>query len=713
MDDTEINIRAILELLQRRAKLILVTVLVVVTSALLYAFSLVPTYNSSALVLVDTRATLLLDPTSAINSGSSDNARVDSEVEIMRSDNVLLDVIALQDLVSHEEFGVKLGWRDQVLSFFRIEDAVLPTGTDALQSVLSKLRNAVSIERKGLTYLISVSATSESPAFAATLANSITEAYIDAQVRSKVENTLTARNILQARITEASAEIVAAEGSFDRFIYNNVDAISLATGRVDIGEMQSELNRLSDARDNILVTTGIVSENISLKNWVAVAQSLQDEAMQELNRQRVALRTSLSALADGSQASIDLRTELSNINSELLKSAERGLSALRQSVVNDQARESDLRQTIRASVVSSNLPADLLAKIFQLQQNGEIARNQYQTLIVRVRELEAQAQTQIADSRLVSAALPPAGPSFPNKKLILALAGIASLGLGIGLALLYENFLGGFTSEGQIQNVLKTRVIASVPHISLPQIEGKNPDSVSAAELMLLSPLSPYAESIRRIRAAIDTSLRRKENRPQQGTVIMISSSVPSEGKSTISLSLGRSYALSGKKTVLIDCDLRKPSLHKYLNVNRTSGLAEYLANPEKIELLQKTSVIDTETTLSIIVGSKRSDMPTDHFSAGSSLETLINSAKKQFDYIILDTPPIIPVVDGLYLAEYADIVAMVVRWASTSQGEAKETVTSLTQVLRPGTEIITIMNQQENNPRGYRYKYSGYYGAY
>jgi len=228
--------------------------------------------------------------------------------------------------------------------------------------------------------------------------------------------------------------------------------------------------------------------------------------------------------------------------------------------------------------------------------------------------------------------------------------------------------------------------------------------------------LSPYAEAIRRLRAGIDNDLRRQhlENTDgKQGAVIMLSSAVPKEGKSTIALSLGRSYALSGSKTVLIDCDLRKPSLHKFLNIKRTTGLADYLADADNIDLLRDISVLDEETSLSIIVGSKRSDMPTDHFSAGAALERLINSARKQFDYVILDTPPIVPVVDGLYLAAHADVIVMVVHWATTSQGEAKETISSLQQVKRDGTDIITVMNQQERSPRGYRYKYAGYYGSY
>ena len=138
MEESEIDLRAIFGLLRRRIKLILVTVVVIVGMALLYAFSLTPTFTSSALLLVNTRAVELLDPTAPSGNLSSDNARVDSEVEIMKSDNILLDVIAQKRLVSSKEFGVKLDWRDQLMSYLRIKDAKLPSGEAALQSEIGR-----------------------------------------------------------------------------------------------------------------------------------------------------------------------------------------------------------------------------------------------------------------------------------------------------------------------------------------------------------------------------------------------------------------------------------------------------------------------------------------------------------------------------------------------------------------------------------------------
>lgn len=711
MDETEIDLHKILGLLRRRIRLILATMAVVVGVAVVALFALTPQYTSTALILVDTSVKDLLDPSSVGTSTATDSARVDSEVEILKSNNVLMSVIASENLVTDEEFGVALDLQDRLLAFFRISDATLPTGEQALQSVLGRLKPATSIQRNGLTYLISVSFTSGSPAKAAHLANAIATKYIESQVLAKVNSIELARNTLQARASTAGQLIVQSEKSFDKFISDNIDVITLETGRADIAEMRNELLRLEAERARSAGTASAAAKQLQLRDWVSLSQSLGDQAIEALNRQRGEIANRLTTASESSLA-INLRAELATIESELSEAAQKGVSKLNALVRTAQNNTNAIKQQLRTSVLNSDLPPDVLTRIFALQQNAEIARTEYQHLLARVSNLEARAQTQLADSRIVSKALSAGEPSFPNTQLILALALIASTGLGVGLAFLYENFIGGFSNTEQVQSVLRIPGGLSVPHVVPNPKSRKESKAVGTADLMVVSPMSAYAESIRRIRLASERMVEDRAGAADQksGAVILVTSAVPGEGKSTISLSLARAFAQSGKTSLLIDCDLRKPSLHKYLDAESEVGLADYLSHPDEPGLINKIIVSDKETPLAAIVGSGRADVPTDQLSGGASLSRLIDIARSRSEFVILDSPPLLPVIDGLYLAEHADAIALVVRWASTSQKEARDALSAVMDVKKSTAGVFSVLNQQEGGMRGYQYRYSGHY---
>lgn len=242
MDETEIDLRSIFGLLRRQIRLILISVIAVVAIAGFIAYSLTPVYSTSALIMVDPSRKNLLQPDLPLASSASDNARIDSEVEILRSDNILLKVIEAENLTSDANLGVSLSLRERILALLRIAEPTPPTGEEALNQALNNLRDAIAIQRRGLTYLISVQARSTDPAQAAHLANAVARAYIDDQLASKVSSTLASRDILQARIIQARNAIVQSEGSYDSFIDANIARITTDTGRTDIAQISSRLS---------------------------------------------------------------------------------------------------------------------------------------------------------------------------------------------------------------------------------------------------------------------------------------------------------------------------------------------------------------------------------------------------------------------------------------------------------------------------------------
>ncbi len=190
----------------------------------------------------------------------------------------------------------------------------------------------------------------------------------------------------------------------------------------------------------------------------------------------------------------------------------------------------------------------------------------------------------------------------------------------------------------------------------------------------------------------------------------MVTSAAPNEGKTTLSLSLARTYALSGRSTLLIDCDMRKPSVHQHLGLEPSSGLLDYLADEKAALPLRSIMTTDPASGAQVIVGARPSDYATDHLVTSPAFRRLVKAARENFEVVILDTPPIGPVVDGLYLAQFADVAVYVVRWASTSQQDARSGFNALAEVLPSGTEILAVLNQQDRSRASYRYAYSNYY---
>ena len=452
-------------------------------------------------------------------------------------------------------------------------------------------------------------------------------------------------------------------------------------------------------------------------NWLQVASSLQDDAVAELARQRQQMASRLSNLAERSDTAVNLRSELQQLDQQLRQEAQSGLTQLHQTIASQQSQASALRDQLRQTVLTGDLPPEILTQIYGIQQNAEVARSRYQTLLSRLRDLEAQSETQLADSRVVSPALAPNAPSFPNKRLFLALAGLSALGLGVGLAFLYENYVGGFVSEAQVEGVVQVPVVSVVPEAEAPKLEN---GAESAAQLMLTKPLAIFAESIRRLRASLDqildmlpafTKAQDTSEDSLRGKVVMISSAIPGEGKSTICVALGRAYAQAGLSAVIVDCDLRKPSLHRHLGKSLSSGLAEYLAGPpEDVKALASVIVRDEHTELYAIVGSHHSETPTDQLVGGRSLARLITACREKFDIVILDTPPLGPVVDGMYLAHLADAVALVVKWASTSQTEVRSAVKAVRQSVGQSVPVLAVLNQDRSSKWRFYHKYGGYY---
>lgn len=707
MNDNDYGLRDVLGLIRRQYRLILLMIVLVLGTATAATFTMKPIYSASAYVMVDTSNKNILAPDSG-GVAYQDSSLVDSEVELVASDTVLRRVLADEDLIELPEFGIQPSTLDSLLYTLRIKQPVEPTPDDLVDVALGTLANSISVARVGYTYLITVSARSANPGVAARIANAVAKAYVEEQLASKINVILSASTAIQARITEANKSVAASEDAFDTFISTNLDEIAASTGRTDLIAVRTELENMIKTGATLASQVQAGADSAANQDWDALATALRDDAIAKLAADRARLEASLESTSTNTDS---LRDQLSKIDAQLQAQASASLTTLRAQLADTQSKAGDLRKTLRTDVLSADLPADTLASIYAMQQSAEIARTQYQTLLARSKDLETQAYLQVPDSRIVSSALPPGAPTFPNKRLILTIAGIIGLIGGVGVALLYENVIGGYTSPEQLSNVARVSVPATIPR--QPDLKNNgNPPSLTLADYLVAAPLSAYSESIRRLRVGVDQAVRRAKTargESPEHAVIMVTSAAPGEGKTTTALALARAYATSGNTTLLVDCDLRKPSLHRQLGVEPSVGLLEYLAQPGEGRSLRSIVTTDTVTGVQVVVGARQSEIATDQFVTGQSFARLIAAARQSFDVVILDTPPVGPVVDGLYMAAYVDAIAVLVRFGKTPQREVHTALRSLNDAKAPSTEILAVLNQADIRSQ----PYSGAYGEY
>ncbi|MCK4861299.1 MAG: hypothetical protein KAS85_05240 [Rhodobacteraceae bacterium] len=714
MEEDEIDIRGLFGILRRRIKLIFAVVVLVMAGAFFYVSSLTPYYTASTLILVDPGEKNLLSPEysgDAYANFSINDVRVNGEIEILKSVAVAMRVVEEAGLLTDPEFGYPPSTTID-------PDAIPRDSQFLLQAVIQGFRGSTNVSRQSETYLIVAQVSSIDPIRAAELTNIYANAYIKHQIATKVESIQKVSDILRARLEDARVALQSSEASFDQFIGENMSLIEEQTDRADLSALQALYSSVNSQSIQRGLTLDTLEASLQSEDWNSIADALQDDAIRLLDAQRQALETSLEAAGSGTQLAIDIRQELTSIDATLNKRTTTALNGLRSEIVGLNTQASKTQSKIRDSVLQGDLPPELLTKIYALQQDASITRSQYDNFLFRLREIELQSDLQVADSRVISPALPPIGASSQSKRQILMLAGVLALGLGVGLAFLNEFIIGGFTSEEQLANSLQLPVAVRIPAVAAIRPRRQHSAEPSVAQVYIEHPMSEYAESIRRLRVSLDQSLRKRRGglrtNATQGEVIVIASTVPAEGKSNTSIALGRTYASSGLRTLLIDCDLRKPRIHRILGTEPDSGMLQYLVNDvEGDELADDFKEMyhhDRESGLEVLLGSGHSNVPTDQLLAGPRFTRLIQNSREVFDVIILDTPPLQPLVDGLYISHHADVIALVVKWASTTQRDVKSILSGLFEAKDENTEVLSILCQEKhNNLRRYR-KYSEYY---
>ena len=347
---------------------------------------------------------------------------------------------------------------------------------------------------------------------------------------------------------------------------------------------------------------------------------------------------------------------------------------------------------------------ELQRQYLQLFREIEVKQQLYTGLLNSYQQLQISKAGEIGNVRIIDTAVEPIKPIAPKKLQILVLALFLGAFLGTLVALLRNMLRSGIKDSSQIENELDLPVYATVPRSTIQESRVQLLKKKKNIPILAVKNSDDIAiESLRSMRTAIHFALSSAKN-----NIIMISGPAPELGKSFISINLATILAQSQKRVLLIDADLRRGYMHKYLNYDAQPGLAEYLNGQQPLENIVRSTEVEN---LSIMSCGKSPSNPSELLGTAKFAE-MLQDLSSQYDHILIDTPPVLAVTDGIIISQYAGVNLVIARYAKTQMKELELTINRFEQAGVKVNGFILNDIQREAGGYGYGYNYAYAYKA-
>ena len=698
--EEEIDLRDYWRVLMKRRWTIISFFTIMFLTVAIFTFTATPIYEATSRIVIEKENPNLVSIQEVMAVDATGSDYYQTQYKIIESRSIAREVIRRLDLEHSREFfpepkdGIVTNmkqWIGNTLSTWIKWMTSLLKSDDTFESVPGKMDDLspdselvsafigrIDVKPIRNSRLVDIGVEAKNPVLAARMANELVRTYIDQGLETKLQATKDAVRWLSERIDEERRKVEDAEGALLRYkeaqgIITDFSSDAEAITAQKLAQLNAQV---VEAEAQRVEAETRYQQAIALDNNTdmldSIPEVLSNELIREINKMEVGLYNRMSELSKkygrNHPQMVAIQSELDDITQRKAREIQRVVNSLRNEYKLALAREESLKNALARQKTES---LDMNKKAIQykvLRRQAESTRNMYELLVKRFKETSLTEEMKTGNIRIVDRAEVPRSPVKPRKKLNLLLAMVVGLTMGIGLAFFLEYLDNTIKLPDEIKEYLKIPYLGPVPAFALEGSQDGIPPDLIAAH----SPKSTASESFRGIRTGILFSSA--DTAPQ---VILVTSAGPAEGKTICAANLAVTMAQAGSRVALIDGDMRRPRVHKIFEKERNTGLSSFLVGsgelkdgviPSGIENLDIIPCGPIPPNPSEILGSKK-------------MELLIETLRKTYTRIVIDSPPITAVTDALVLSKTVDGVVLVIRAGETHRQVVQNGLAQLNSV--------------------------------
>ena len=653
----------------RRVKLFFFTFVLVLSAVITAALLMPRTFEATTSVLVEQRKIDPIGTLAVVSSLPPDTNIVDTQARLIASPTVALRVVRELKLVNDRHYvSAAMAQKERSVEGAAVAARLVAAGASEEEgAAVRRLLDDVTVRRSGLTYVIDITAHARSAQLAAEIANSFAKAYIAVTDDARNHATQAAAGFVQdsaGKLQEQALKDDQALQSY-RIAHNltSADGATLAEHQIsDLG------GQIAQAKATLAQQRGLYNAaqtQVGRSGGADVNAVLSSETIRQLRAQEATASGQLANLqaryGDLHPDVISARDNLADVRRHISAERDRILSGLKSNVQVAQLNLDSLQASynqIRGSLVSNN---KAMTGMGDLQRKADASAAVYSAFLERAKQTAAQVQSPAPDASIAALAREPMAPIWPNVPLTVGLGTIVSLGAGLLAIALGEYLDRTVHDRDEMETLVGVNYAGALPALS----HRKN--AMAPTSYLMARPYSLFTEAMRNLLTFIEL------NRQETSRVIAITSSLPGEGKTTTAVCLARTLAMAGRSVVLVDGDLRRRSASALLAPMRTSDPAQ--TNSMGAHWQQRL-IKDPESTLAFLPAPVDPRMLT-QVTVEDAVQ-LFDALKREYEYVIVDTAPVLGLAETRALARAADAVMLVIRWQKTTSRAAFSAATAL-----------------------------------